>query len=146
MLDLGVETQYVVMHSRRWNWLQSQVGTSWPFIAQPGIPTQAGGVNNGNGYGAGVRGILPNGTKVIVDNNIGTALGAGTEDEIYYVNSAELHLWEDPSAPLFIRAEQPAAASLGVLFVIYGYAAYSFRRYTNGHQKIAGTGLIAPTF
>jgi HK97 family phage major capsid protein len=146
MLDLGTGSEYAVMHSRRWAWLQSQVGTSWPFIAQPGVPTQAGGVNTGAGYGDNVRGVLPNGTKVIVDNNISTALGAGTEDEIYFVNAAELHLWEDANAPVYIRAEQPAVASLGVLMVVYGYAAYSFRRYTNGQQKISGTGLIAPTF
>ena len=147
MLDQGTGDLYAVMHSRRWAWLQSQVGTSWPFVAQPGIPTQAGGVNYATGYGQGVRGVLPNGIKVVVDNNIATNLGAGTnEDEIYIVNAAELHLWEDPSAPVFIRAEQPAAASLGVLLVVYGYAAYSFRRYTNGHQKVSGTGLVTPTF
>jgi hypothetical protein len=147
MLDQGVGDLYAVMHSRRWAWMQSQVGTSWPFIGQPGYATQAGGQNLATGYGTGVRGILPNGIRVICDNNIATNLGAGTnEDEIYIVNAAELHLWEDPSAPLLIRAEQPAAASLGVLLVVYGYAAYSFRRYTNGHQKIAGTGLVTPTF
>lgn len=147
MLDQGVGDLYAVMHSRRWAWLQSQVGTSWPFVNQPGIPTQQGGVNYATGYGSGVRGILPNGIKVVVDNNIATNLGVGTnEDEIYVVNAAELHLWEDSSAPMFIRAEQPSAASLGVLLVVYGYAAYSFRRYTNGHQKIAGTGLVTPTF
>lgn len=146
-LDQGVGNVYAVMHSRRWAWLQSQVGTSWPFINTPGIPVQAGGVATSAGYAQGVRGILPNGVQVIVDNNIATNLGAGTnEDEVYIVNASELHLWEDSSAPLFIRAEQPAAASLGVLLVVYGYAAYSFRRYTNGHQKIAGTGLVTPTF
>lgn len=147
MLDQGVGDIYAVMHSRRWAWMQSQVGTSWPFIGQPGYATQSGGQNLATGYGTGVRGILPNGIRVICDNNIATNLGAGTnEDEIYIVNAAELHLWEDPSAPLLIRAEQPAAASLGVLLVVYGYAAYSFRRYTNGHQKIAGTGLVTPSF
>lgn len=147
MLDQGTGDLYAVMHSRRWAWMQSQVGTSWPFIGQPGYAAQSGGQNLATGYGQGVRGILPNGIKVIVDNNIATNLGVGTnEDEIYVVNAAELHLWEDASAPLFIRAEQPAAASLGVLLVVYGYAAYSFRRYTNGHQKIAGTGLVTPTF
>ena len=147
MLDQGTGDLYAIMHSRRWAWLQSQVGSSWPFVNQPGIPSQQGGVNYATGYGAGVRGILPNGIKVVVDNNIATNLGVGTnEDEIYVVNAAELHLWEDSSAPMFIRAEQPSAASLGVLLVVYGYAAYSFRRYTNGHQKIAGTGLVSPTF
>jgi hypothetical protein len=147
MLDQGVGDLYAVMHSRRWAWMQSQVGSTWPFIAQPGYPVQAGGQNLATGYAQGVRGVLPNGIKVIVDNNIATNLGAGTnEDEIYVVNAAELHLWEDPSAPLFIRADQTLAASLGILLVVYGYAAYSFRRYTNGHQKIAGTGLVTPTF
>jgi hypothetical protein len=47
---------------------------------------------------------------------------------------------------VFIRAEQPAAASLGVLLVLYGYFAYTFRRYTSAMQKIGGTGLVTPTF
>lgn len=136
---------YAIMHSRRWAWMQSQVGTSWPFLGQPGIAAQQGGTNLGGGYGAGVRGILPNGMKVIVDNNIATNFGTN-EDEIYVVASNECHLWEDPNAPMFIRAEQPAAASLGVLFVVYGYFAYTFARYTNAQSKVNGSGLILPVF
>jgi hypothetical protein len=98
-------------------------------------------------YGSGPRGVLPCGLEVIVDNNIATNLGAGTnEDEIYVVPASECHLWEDPNAPLFIRAEQPAAASLGVLLVAYSYFAYTFGRYANGMQKVGGTGLITPSF
>jgi hypothetical protein len=136
---------HVVMHSRRWNWFTSRVEAAWPFISVSGMPVNAGGEITSNSYGA-VRGRLANGLLVVVDNNIGTTLGAGTEDEIYIVPQQEMHLWEDPNAPVFIRAEQPAAASLGVLFVVYGYFAYSFRRYTNAASKISGTGLIAPTF
>lgn len=143
----GGQATHAVMHSRRWAWLQSQVGSTWPFIAQPGIPTQAGGQVEATGYDTGIRGILPNGLKVVVDNNIATNLGTGTnEDEIYVVPALECHLWEDANAPLMIRAEQPAAASLGVLFVVYGYIAYTFARYTNATQKISDTGLVAPTF
>jgi hypothetical protein len=137
---------HVIMHSRRWYWLQSQVGTQWPFFAQPGIPTQAGGVNLAETYGRGARGVLPNGLVAIVDNNVPTTLGGGTEDEIYVVPADECHLWEDPQAPVFIRAEQPAAANLGVLLVLYGYFAYTFRRYTNAMQKISDTGLVTPVF
>jgi HK97 family phage major capsid protein len=138
---------HVIMHSRRWHWMNSSVGAQWPFLSQPGVPVQAGGVNNGVGYNRGVRGILSNGNEVIVDNNIATNLGAGTnEDEIYVVAADECHLWEDPNAPVFIRAEQPAAGSLGVLLVVYGYFAYSFRRYSAGSAKLAGTGLVTPTF
>lgn len=137
----------VVMHSRRWYWLQSQMTSTWPMFGQPGIPTQAAGVNFAEKYGSGARGILPNGMVAIVDNNIATNLGAGTnEDEVYIVPSTECHLWEDPEAPLFIRAEQPAAASLGVLLVLYGYMAFSLRRYVNGMGKISGTGLVSPAF
>lgn len=138
---------YVVMHSRRWYWMQAALGTQYPFISQAGFPSNVGGVANGAGYNQGVRGTLPNGMRVIVDNNIATNGGAGTnQDEIYVVASSECHLWEDPNAPVFIRAEQPNAKALAVTLVLYGYFAYSFRRYTNGQQKIAGTGLTTPSF
>ncbi len=146
MLDAQADDMIAVMHSRRYAWLRSQVGVSWPFIAQQGIPTQAGGIDFGTKYGPGFRGNIA-GVNVVVDNNLATNLGAGTnEDEIYIVDTRECHLWEDPNAPMLIRAEQTKAASLGVLFVVYGYVAYTFGRYPLATAKIAGTGLIAPTF
>jgi len=135
------------MHSRRWHWINSRVNSVWPGITQPSTAPQMAGLNVAAGYNDGSRGTLPNGLSVIVDNNIATNLGTDTaQDEIYIVPATECHLWEDPAAPVFIRAEQPAAASLGVLLVLYGYFAYSFRRYTNGMSKVAGTGLTTPTF
>ena len=145
MLNMASGENVAVMHSRRWYWLQNALSSTWPLMSQPGIAAQMLGTNYGTKYGAGVRGILPNGTPVIVDNNCGTLLGAGTEDEIYVGDRNEFHLWEDPSAPVFIRAEQPAAASLGVLFVLYGFFAYTFTRYAHSY-KVNGTGLIAPSF
>jgi hypothetical protein len=116
-------------------------------VAQPGIPAQQGAAANNNEYNQGVRGVLPNGMRVIVDNNIVTNIGTGTnQDQIYVISSAECHLWEDPNAPVFIRAEQPLAHQLAVRLVLYGYFAYSFRRYTNGQQAISGTGLVTPSF
>jgi hypothetical protein len=146
LLAMG-SPDYAVMHSRRWYWLAKEMSSTWPLINSSNVPVQAGGVlNPSSSYNSGVRGVLPNGLQVVVDNNVGTTLGAGTEDEIYVVPSRECHLWEDPSAPAFIRAEQPAAARLGVLLVVYGYFAYTFARYANSMQKVAGAGLIAPTF
>jgi len=145
---LGYATPDIaVMHSRRWYWLQAQMTSTWPMFGQQNIPSQLAGVSLAEQYGAGVRGILPNGTVVIVDNNCPTAVGAGTEDEIYIAASDECHLWEDPNAPQFIRAEQPQAANLAVTLVLYGYYAYCFRRFPSGGvAKVAGTGLIAPVF
>lgn len=138
---------HVIMHSRRWYWMQSQVGPNWPTIQQPGIDVQAAGVNNAVRYGSGSRGVLPNGMSAVVDNNVSTAGGTGTnEDAIFVVPQDECHLWEDPQAPVFIRAEQAKAASLGVLLVLYGYFAYSLRRYSGGMQSITGTGLQLPVF
>jgi len=137
----------VLMHSRRWYWLQSQMSSQWPLFGQPNIANNAGGENYASTYGRGARGILPNGMAAVVDNNISTILGGGTnQDEIYVIATDECHLWEDPNAPVFLRAEQPAAANLGILMVLYGYFAYSFRRYSSSFSKVAGTGFITPAF
>jgi hypothetical protein len=144
LLDQAVGDVVAVMHSRRWYWLQSQLTSTWPLFGQPGVQAQQGGANFGATYGAGFRGVLPNGTPVIVDNNIGTSFGTN-EDEIYFVSRTEAHLWEDPNAPVLIRAEQPKAKQLGIDLVVYGYFAYTFQRRAHA-QKINGTGLILPTF
>lgn len=146
LLDQASGDNLAVMHSRRWYWMQNAMGTSYPLITQPGVVAQTLGTNYAEAYGRGVRGILPNGTPVIVDNNIAVNLGAGTnEDEIYLVDRQECHLWEDPNAPVYIRAEQTKAANLGVLMVVYGYYAFTFQRQSHA-RKIGGTGLITPTF
>ena len=146
LLDQAANDTVAVMHSRRWYWLQSQLTSTWPMFGQPGVAPQLSGVNYAEKYGSGFRGVLPSGAPVVVDNNIATNLGAGTnEDEIYFASPSECHLWEDPSAPMLIRAEQTKAANLQILLVVYGYFAYTHARRPHA-QKIAGTGMIAPTF
>ncbi|UBU11609.1 phage major capsid protein [Nonomuraea gerenzanensis] len=146
LLDQASGDNLAVMHSRRWYWMQNAMGTSYPLITQPGVIAQTLGANYAEAYGRGVRGILPNGTPVIVDNNVTIGAGAGTnEDEIYLVDRMECHLWEDPDAPVYIRAEQPKAGNLGVLMVVYGYYAFTFQRQPHA-RKIGGTGLVTPTF
>jgi hypothetical protein len=146
MLNAHPGDVIAVMHSRRWYWLQSQLTSTWPLFGQPGAGVQNAGQNYAERYGNGFRGILPSGTPVIVDNNIATNLGAGTnEDEIYFVSQTESHLWEDPNAPVLIRAEQTNAKTLGIDLVVYAYFAYLFTRVSHA-QKIAGTGLVTPAF
>lgn len=137
----------VIMHSRRWYWLSAQLTSQWPMFGQPGIGGVAAGENLATVYGHGARGVLPNGMVAIADNNVATNLGGGTnQDEMFVVATQECHLWEDPSAPVYLRCEQPVAANLGVLVVLYGYFCYSLRRYPNANSVISGTGLIAPVF
>lgn len=135
---------HFVMHPRRFWWLASNVGTNFPFVNLANSAPQTGGNVVGTGYGAGPSGYLA-GLPVIVDANVPTNLGAGTnEDAIYAITADEVHLWEDDT--VFIRAEQTNAASLGVLFVAYKYFAYTVSRYPSAHGRINGTGLVTPTF
>lgn len=147
MLDqVAPDSFLAVMHSRRWRWMNAASTNAWPFIQQPGMDARSSGINYAEYYGNGFRGLLPDATPVIVDANIATNLGAGTnEDEIYLVSKDECHLWEDANAPYFIRAEETKAANVQILFVIYGYFAYTFERYAHT-RKISGTGLVTPVF
>lgn len=137
----------IVLHNRRWNWLTSQVTSTWPFMGAQGsgVAEHQAAIQLTSDYGIGVRGKLSNGDLVIVDANVPTNLGVGTnQDEAYVCALKEIHLWEDPNAPMQIRAEQPAAPNLGVLLVAYTYFAFTVGRYANNPAKISGTGLIGP--
>lgn len=136
---------HLVMSPRRWHWFRSAIGTDVALVGQgTAYPPQAIGISGNVGYGAGVRGDLA-GLPVIVDGTIPLTLGGGTEDVILAVNADELFLWEDASAPLFIRAEQPGAGNLMTKLVVYGFSAFTAGRYPAAHGVISGTGLAAPT-
>lgn len=135
-----------LMHSRRWFWLNAALSANKPLIAQPDVPAGAAGVNYAEAYGMGFAGLLPNGQPVVIDDNIATNGGAGTnEDEIYTLARSECHLWEDPAAPLFIETQDTKAATLQILVVVYGFYGYTFTRRPHV-RKISGTGLVTPAF
>ena len=135
---------HFVMHTRRWWWLASQLGSTFPLVTVAGAGMQQVGTVGDTSYQGGGRGYL--GAGVVLDRNIETTLGGGTEDAIYGVNANECFLWEDPSAPLLIRAEQTGAGNLLVKFVVYGYSAFTAGRYAGATGDLTGTGLAAPTY
>lgn len=152
--DLDEDDLFTLMRGRRWAWLNGETTDQKPFVQAAGVPANAFATDAGTSYPAGVRGYLPNGGRVVTDNNLPNGLGTGTnEDVVAVVAQHEAHLWEDPSAPFFIRAEQPKAKQLGIDLVVYGYFAACFDRVVDEqgtpkavHQKITGTGLVAPVF
>jgi hypothetical protein len=150
MLAMGVPT-HAIMHSRRFNWLTAAVSANWPVMSGV-VPPQSWGITLSNDYRSPIRGRFANGLEIVVDGNVSTqclaqATTGGTQDQVYLVCADEMHLWEDPNAPLLIRAEQPAAANLGVVLVAYGYMAYSFRRYGSAASVVInGSGLATPSF
>jgi HK97 family phage major capsid protein len=137
---------HFIMAPRRWWWISSQVGTSFPFLNVPQVnqTVQAGNIGGTDYIGSGPN-IL--GVPVVLDGNLPLTAGASTnEDVILGVTARELHLWEDTGAPMFIRAEQPGAGTLQVKFVVYGYSAFTAGRYPGAHGTISSTGLVTPTF
>lgn len=134
-----------VMHPRRWWWMAKELSSTVPLITVPAAGTQQIGSLGGADYNTTAASLL--GVPVVLDANIPTTNGAGTnEDVILGVSAPELHLWHDEGAPLFIRAEQTDVANLQVRFVVYQYSAFTAGRYPGAHGKIAGTGLTTPTF
>jgi hypothetical protein len=81
----GAVPSHAIMHSRRWYWLQSQVDLDWPLISSRASTPRPAAKNNGVPYAARVRGLLPNGMQVVVDNNLTTNNGAGTNEDVIYV-------------------------------------------------------------
>lgn len=152
--DLDEEEVFTLMRGRRWAWLEGEMTDQKPFIAKAGVPAEAFGESYGAGYARAIRGFLPNGGPVVTDNHLPNNQGTGTnEDVAVTVARQEAHLWEDPNAPFFIRAEQTQAKKLGIDLVVYGYFAACFNRVVDEqgtpkavHQKITGTGLVTPAF
>lgn len=137
----------IIMHPRRLAFIMASLdSTNRPLVVP--APRNQNGIASGNGAVVyGNSGYEIAGLPIITDANVSVAQGAGTnEDTIFVGNLQELHLWEDASAPMFLRFDQPKAAELDVLAVVYGYSAYTANRYPNAWAKIGGTGLVTPTF
>lgn len=146
LLDQTVDGDIrVLMRRNRWRWLMNQFIDTHPFISGRNVGAQGQGTSTGSLKG--VRGYLPSDDPVITDGNLPANLGTGTnEDRVAVYSKKEAHLWQDPSAPLMIRAEQTQSKKLMVDFVVYGYQATCWDRYDGAVQVIGGTGLVTPTF
>lgn len=138
----------IIMHPRRLAFILASLDSQNRPLAVPtpyamnAVAVGSGAVQYGNsGYSIA-------GLPVVTDATVSTAQGAGTnQDTIYVGNAQELHLWEQGNGePMMLRFEQPSAAKLEVLAVVYGYAAFTANRYPNAFAQINGTGLVTPTF
>jgi HK97 family phage major capsid protein len=139
---LGADT--IVMHPRRWAAFTAAVDTTGRPLVLPAAqnPTNSEGIKVGNAA-QGVVGQLQ-GLDVLVDSQIPTNLGAGTnQDAIIVMRAADQVLWEGS-----IRAEafrETKADQLSVLLRVYNYAAFT-TRLPGSICVISGTGLITPVF
>lgn len=59
----------------------------------------------------------------------------------------DLWLIEDPDLfPLLKVYEETLSGTMTIRLQLYGYTAFTSRRYSQASSVITGTGLVAPTF
>ena len=138
----------IVMHPRRLAFILAAVDGQNRPLAVP-VPNYNGQPAFASGNGApvyGNSGYTIAGLPVVTDANVPTDLNTN-QDAIYIGNTQELHLWEQGSGePMMLRFEQPKASELDITMIVYGYSAFTVRRYPKAWGEIIGTGLAAPTF
>ena len=136
----------IVMHPRRAAWLQAAVADSRPLVLpEVNVPQNAMGVGPTSGYGS--FGLQVAGIPVVVDANVKTDTGAGSnEDSVFVVRRADMLLFESAGAPSMVRMDQTLGGQLTVKIVAFQYAAAVFGRYPAAISQVMGTGLVAPTF
>ena len=138
---------YIIMHPRRLGFLLAGVDDQKRPLVVPNAngPMNAVGTYSGLGYGqSGQYSIL--GLPVITDANVTTTNGAGAnEDLIYIVSSDEMHLWEAPQMPTYVRFEQPDG-KVAIRIVLFGFSAFTAARRPLAGAYIGGTGLVTPSF
>ncbi len=134
---------HLVMNALLWGWHLSSLDTTGrPLFDVGGSNSPMNIVGSSAGTAYQDQGTLL-GCKLVQSNGVPSNLGGGTnETRVIAADMRDVFLWEDPNAPVFIRAEQPAAASLGILYVSYGYSAFTAGRQPKGISVISGTGMI----
>lgn len=135
----------IYMHPRRWYAILSDADTTGrPLVLPQGSAYNPLGTTKEGPVPEGAAGVIL-GLPVVVDPNLPTNVGAGTnQDNVYVARSADLRLWETS-----LRAETfdaPYADSMGVLFRAFAYSAAIPGRYVTSVSVISGTGLVPPTF
>jgi HK97 family phage major capsid protein len=137
----------VIMHPRRLGFLLAGVDSSNRPLIVPQAYNPMNSMGTGNGtptYGNSGYSIL--GLPIIVDANIATNKGAGTnQDTIFVVDLNETHLWEEAAAPTYVTFEEPNG-KVALNIVLFGMSAFTAERYPGAIAQINGTGLAAPSF
>lgn len=146
LTNRGLPPDTIVMHPRRWGWIAAAVDTT----GRPLINPSGDGMNSPGAAGGpvdlGRPGFQIAGLSVVVDANITTTGGAGTnEDFVIVMRSADVMLAERPN-PTTRAHDQVLDANLAVRLQLYNYFAFTTERYSKAVATIAGTGLVAPTF
>lgn len=123
-----------------WTWVGSQLDTTNRPLVLGDVDIVRNPVAVGDSVGMfGVMG-QSQGLNIMVDANMPTDLGAGTDETAVIVTRPnDLILMETPM--MSITAEQSSLDKLNVDFVLYGYIAFSSGWQSKSSAKLTGTGM-----
>jgi HK97 family phage major capsid protein len=134
----GFMANGVVLHPRRAAWMGSHRDQNSNLLQQGQLPRAAG--TQDNAQAGTVAGLT-----VIIDPNIATNSGAGTnEDDVYVLDLAECLLAESPLRTRVLQ--EVLSGTLQVRIQAFGYSAFASSRRPKTIARISGAGLATPTF
>ena len=133
--------EVIVMHPRRWGWLQSLLDTTNRplFLPEANHPYNAGGILEKVDSQQVVGQLM--GLPVVTDPNV-TTTNSGNQDVIYVMRASDLILWESGIRTRVLP--ETNASTLTVLLQVYNYVAFTAARYPASIARI--TGLTPPTW
>ena len=129
----GIPADRVVMDTATWTYLSKALTNTHPLVGNNGVNLG----QLGSPEYSRIRGVLPNGLAVVVDNHVPLET---TTHTVLVVPRLEAHLWQ--SGVTLIRAEDTLALTLGVELVVYEYVAFTYQRHVNA---LASVGAIDVT-
>jgi HK97 family phage major capsid protein len=134
----------IFMHPRRWAWFLAAVdGNNRPLVVPNGPAFNQAGVLS-RVAPEGIVGTLQ-GLPVVIDANIPTNLGSGTnEDRIIVARAEDLWLMEDQLRTRVLS--EVLSGTLQVRVQLYNYFAFAGGRYPKSISVLTGSALATPTF
>jgi HK97 family phage major capsid protein len=139
----------IVMHPRRWAMFLGALDSSNRPLVEPDA---MGAVQIFNAMAAnqefvpqGLVGQIQ-GVPVLIDPNIPTNLGGGTNQDTIVVTKRGDALLFESGTPTIALYDQVLSANLQVRILCYGYFFFTFARYPKATSIISGAGLVPPTF
>ena len=125
----------VLLHPRRGADLASSLSTDQPLFPLASAANRALGTSNA-GFTDDIAGL-----RVILDPNVPTGEGAGTnQDVVAVLRLSDLLLFEQPVRQL--RFDQVLSGTLEVRLQAYSYSAFIPDRWTSSVAIVTGTGLV----
>ena len=160
----GIYPKVLVMHPRRWGWMQGLVDSANRPIVETfqmgmlnalGLIQAPGQISSDGNPITGLTfvGMHNSGVPIISALNVPTNVGTNSEDVVISGDTNEWHLWEDGDGlPRQLSFEQTLGNQLTTTLVVYSYMAFTAGRYPAATAKVGGLdstatfGLVAPSF